>query len=464
MALLLLVEDEHLLRWALRGRLVRAGHSVHEAGTLREAEMRLHEMRPQVVLLDVNLPDGNGIDFLAAQREKLADSAVLVVTADGRVEDAVRAMKLGAVDFLSKPVDHEELLRLVDKATARNRDILEVEMSRRAREKQSQSKVIAESPGMREVLRLASTVAAAGSTTVLLHGETGAGKEVVARHIHAVSPRAHGQYQALNCAAIPEHLVESELFGYEKGAFTDAKGSRKGLFELADGGTVALDEIGELPLMLQSKLLRFLEERALRRLGATREISVDVRVIAMTNRSLHEEVSHGRFREDLYHRLNVFPIEIPPLRARRDDILPLACSFMRQFGAAMGKQFTTISPEMREQLMEHQWTGNVRELRNLIERAVILEEGDVLTGRFLPPRNAAPIAAMTPAGAAESPIVPLEELEFQAVQNALRVTKGNQSQAARLLQVSRDQLRYRVKRYRETGRLDDDLLCDDLPN
>lgn len=461
MALLLLVEDEQLLRWALRGRLVRAGHSVQEAGTVAEAELRLRECRPQVVLLDVHLPDGNGIEFLSTQREKLADSVVIVITADGSVEDAVRAMKLGATDFLAKPIDQEELLRLVDKATERHREVLEVEVSRRAREKQSHAKVIAESPSMVSVLKIAASVASAGSTTVLIHGETGAGKEVLARYIHAHSPRAAAPMQALNCAAIPEHLVESELFGYEKGAFTDAKSSRKGLFELADGGTVILDEIGEIPMTVQAKLLRFLEERSFRRLGGTREIQVDVRVIAMTNRALHQEVAKGRFRNDLYHRLNVFPIEIPPLRDRREDILPLAFSFMNQFGTALGKHFTEMSTELREKLMLHPWTGNVRELRNLIERAVILEEGAILTPRFLPIRND---AAPAHNGSREDPILPLEEVEFIMVQRALRAAHGNQSQAARLLQVSRDQLRYRVKRYRELGRLSADLVTEDVLN
>jgi len=457
MALLLLVEDEQLLRWALRGRLVRAGHSVQEAGTLAEAELRLRESRPQIVVLDVNLPDGNGIDFFSAQREKLADSAVIVVTADGSVEDAVRAMKLGAADFLSKPIDQEELLRLVDKAAQRHREGLEVEVSRRAREKQAGAKVIAQSPAMQNILKIAASVASAGSTTVLIHGETGTGKEVLARYIHANSLRATTPLQAMNCAAIPEHLVESELFGYEKGAFTDAKSSRKGLFELADGGTVILDEIGEIPMNVQAKLLRFLEERSFRRLGGTREIAVDVRVIAMTNRSLREEVAKGRFREDLYHRLHVFPIEIPPLRERREDILPLAFSFMRHFGMSLGKHFTEMSPELRDKLMSHPWTGNVRELRNLIERAVILEDGDVLTTRFLP-------APPLPSTMHEDTILPLEEVEFIMVQRALRAARGNQSQAARLLQVSRDQLRYRVKRYRELGRLSADLVTDDVLN
>lgn len=449
MARLLLVEDEQLLRWALRGRLVRAGHVVDEAATLAEAAVHLRQHRPQVVLLDIHLPDGNGIDFLSTENERLSESAVIVVTAEGRIEDAVRAMKLGAADFLAKPVDHNELLRIVDKVSARNRETLDAEVSRRAREKQAQGKVIAESSAMLEVLRLAATVAEAGSTTVLLQGETGTGKEVVARYIHQCSPRAKGALQALNCAALPEHLVESELFGYEKGAFTDAKTSRKGLFELADGGTVILDEIAGIPLAVQAKLLRFLEERTFRRLGGAREIGVDVRVIAMTNRSLRDEVAAGRFREDLYHRLHIFPIEIPPLRARREDILPLAVNFMKHFATGCGKHFEDLSAELREKLLAYPWSGNVRELRNVIERAVILERGDVLTARSVP----LDCAGMMDLQDAEQPILPLEEVEFRMVERALRAANGNQSQAARLLEVSRDQLRYRVKHYRQAGRL-----------
>lgn len=462
MASLLLVEDEQLLRWALRTKLVRAGHSVQEAAALHEAELLLSQHRPQIVLLDVNLPDGNGIDFLAAQRERLAESVVIVMTASGSVEDAVRAMKLGATDFLSKPVDHDELLALLDRAAARRREHLEAEVSRRAREKQSRARVIAEAPAMQETLRMALTVASASSTTVLIHGETGAGKEVLARYIHANSPRANAPLQALNCAAVPEHLVESELFGYEKGAFTDAKNARKGLFELADGGTVALDEIGEIPLALQAKLLRFLEERTFRRLGATREIAVDVRVLAMTNRSLKDEVAHGRFREDLYHRLHVFPIHIPPLRERLDDIVPLAFDFMKHFATSTGKHFTGLSDELKALLRAHPWPGNVRELRNVIERAVILEDSDVLTSRYVPRGDGAAVIPSAIAPSNENGVLPLEEVEFLMVQRALRVARGNQSRAARLLQVSRDQLRYRVKRYRETGRLPDDLVTDDL--
>jgi two-component system, NtrC family, response regulator AtoC len=460
MALLLLVEDERLLRWALHSRLQSAGHTVHDASTLAEAEEQLRRIRPQVVILDVNLPDGNGLDFLSAQKEKLADSSVIVVTADGSIADAVRAMKVGASDFLSKPVDQEELLRLVNAATVRQRERLEVEGSRRAREK-SKVRVVATSAAMKNVLAMADTVASAPSTTVLINGETGAGKEVVARYIHACSPRANAPLQALNCAALPENLVESELFGNEKGAFTDAKVARKGLFELADGGTVVLDEIGEIPLSLQAKLLRFLEERTLRRLGGSREITVDVRVLALTNRDLRTEVAQGRFREDLYYRLNVFPITIPPLRQRREDILPMALDFVRHFGSMCGRRYTALSPELEQRLLEHHWPGNVRELRNLMERAAIVEQEEIVTGQNL----AFDVSMHAPSGNGSSSIgdaiIPLEELELMMVQRALRAADGNQSKAARLLQVSRDQLRYRVKRYREMGRLSPELAGED---
>jgi two-component system, NtrC family, response regulator AtoC len=455
MALLLLVEDERLLRWALHSRLEKAGHFVDDAATLAAAEEHLKRRRPDVVLLDVNLPDGNGLDFLETQREKLAESGVIVFTADGRVEDAVRAMKLGAVDFLSKPVDHDELLLTITKATSLHRQRLDAEVSRRSRETQGRVSVVAESPAMKNALRLAETVARAGSTTILLEGETGAGKEVIARFVHASSPRASAPLQALNCAAVPEQLVESELFGHEKGAFTDAKNSRKGLFEIADGGTVVLDEIGEIPYPLQAKLLRFLEERTLRRLGGVREIAVDVRIIALTNRSLKDLVARGQFREDLYYRLHVFPIRVPALRERPEDVVPLALHFARHYGRTCGKRMEGLSPDLQERLTEYQWTGNVRELRNVIERAVILETGPVLAGSSIV--LGADVASAIEITRKEDPIIPLDQMEFTMVTRAVRAAGGNQSKASRLLEITRDQLRYRVKRYRDLGRWPADL-------
>jgi DNA-binding NtrC family response regulator len=349
-------------------------------------------------------------------------------------------MKLGAWDFLPKPIDQTELLRLVEQADASRRQTLEAEGSRRARERQTSVRIVAESEAMKNVLRLAETVAASGSTTVLINGETGVGKEVVARHIHATSPRANAPMHALKCTALPEHLVENELFGHDK---------RKGLFELADGGTVVLDEISEIPLTLQAKLLRFLEERTFRRLGGTREIAVDVRVLALTSRSLEQRVARSLFREDLFSRLNVFPLTVPPLRERRDDILPLALGFAVQYGAASGKRFTAVAPELQARLLAHPWSGNVRELRNVIERATILEPGPLLNGHSIALQEKIATFEATE----DEPIVPLDEVEFVMVRRALRAASGNQSKAARLLQVSRDQLRYRLKRYRDEGRM-----------
>ncbi|MGK2857917.1 MAG: sigma-54-dependent transcriptional regulator [Thermoanaerobaculia bacterium] len=452
MSLLLLVEDEALLRWALAKRLRNAGHVVHEAPTIAAADDHIRRHRPDIVLLDIHLPDGNGLNFLATNREALSESSVIVMTAEGTIDDAVRAMKLGAWDFLTKPVDQDELLRLIDKAGALRVQGLEAEGSRRLRDKQLQMNIVAESRAMKETLRLATKVASASGTTVLIHGETGAGKEVVARYIHAHSARADGPLQATNCAAIPEQLVESELFGYEKGAFTDAKTSRKGLFELAHGGTVVLDEIGEVPLAMQSKLLRFLEERSLRRVGGSREVPVDVRVLALTNRDLQEHIAAGRFRSDLYFRLNVFPIVVPPLRDRKDDILPLAKAFMAHSASSCGKKLRAIAPDFEQWLLGHDWPGNIRELKNLVERAVILESGDELTGESMTLVSAVPARA-----AAHGQIVPLDEIEHVMVVRAMLSAEGNQSKAARMLKVSRDQLRYRMKRYREEGRLPAEL-------
>jgi len=456
MALLLLVEDEPLLRWALAKRLRNAGHTVHEAPTVAVAEDHLRRHRPDLVLLDIHLPDGNGLDLLVSHKDAIAESTVIVMTAEGTIDDAVRAMKLGAWEFLTKPVDQDELLLLVEKAMALRGERLEAEGSRRSRDRQSGREIVAASPAMKQTLALAAKVASASATTVLIHGETGVGKEVVARYIHARSPRADGPLQALNCAAMPEQLVESELFGYEKGAFTDAKGTRKGLFELAHRGTVVLDEIGEVPPSLQSKLLRFLEERQLRRLGGSRDIPVDVRVLALTNRDLRNEIDSGRFRSDLFFRLNVFPIRVPPLRERPEDIIPLALAFMTQFAASCAKSFSGISPRFTDWMLGHEWTGNVRELRNTIERAVILETGDQLTGEELLISLA---GTPRPGGTGAEEIIPLDEVEHLMVTRALRAAEGNQSQAARILKVSRDQLRYRVKRYREEGRLPAELFA-----
>ena len=458
MAQILLVEDENLLRWAVMRRLEKAGHIVYSAATLAEAEDHLGRYRPDVVLLDINLPDGNGLDFLANQRENLSESIVVVVTAVDEVQQVVRAMRLGAWDFLHKPVEPEELLSLIERAQARQSERTEAEASRRGREALRGVKIIAESDAMRSVLALTDQVAASPATTVLIQGETGTGKELLARAIHDLSSRRQGTFVKLNCAALPETLAETELFGHERGAFTDAKAARKGLFELASGGAVILDEIDDLSLTLQAKLLRFLEERVLRRLGGAREIAVDVRVMALTNRPLEDSVTEGDFRRDLFYRFSMFPITIPPLRNRREDIEPLALHFLQQIGAAAGKTFSGFAPEVRARLLSYDWPGNVREVRNVVERAAILEPGGVVTTRFLNvPAAPGEEVVSSPQAPPATPalgegIMRVEEVEFVMVQRAMNACGGNQSRAARLLGISRYQLRYLLKRYRSQGR------------
>ena len=451
MAMILLVEDEQLLRWGMRRQLEQHGHVVAEAPTLGAAEAHLKDHRPDIVLLDLRLPDGNGLDFMAAQTQNLAESQVIVATASGQVDAAVRAMKLGAFDFLTKPVNEDELIALIGQALERQQERNAAERYRRQAESAGRLQVVAESAAMRAVLDLARTVAQSAAATVLIQGETGTGKEVLARYVHAHSTRSGGPLLAINCAALPEQLVESELFGHEKGAFTDAKAARKGLFELAQSGTLVLDEVGELPMTMQAKLLRVLEERSFRRVGGIREIFVDVRVLAVSNRDLAQAAAKGTFRPDLFHRLNVFPLQIPPLRQRRDDIVPLALAFVQQFAATAGKSFSGLAPELRERLVRYDWPGNVRELKNLMERASILEPGGLVTGRHLP-GNALGDDSPEVSSHESGPILPLDQVEYQLIRRAMESCDGNQSAAARLLGVSRDQLRYRLKRYREEGR------------
>ncbi len=463
MPLVLLVEDEGLLAWALKKQLELQGYAVLEAPTLAVAESHLARQRPDVVLLDINLPDGNGLEFLAQRREMLSESTIIVMTAVGEVQDAVRAMKLGAADFLTKPVEPPDLVRAMEKALDAQRDRLDAERSRREREGFVPEDVVAESPAMKQILEYAAMVAASPATIVLIEGATGTGKEVVARFVHARSSRAGGPRYVINCAALPSELVESELFGHERGAFTDAKATRRGAFELAHGGTLVFDEIGEMPFPLQAKLLRCLEERTIRRVGGAREIAVDVLVVAMTNRNLAERVEAGDFRRDLFYRLNVFPIRIPELKDRREDVLPLAHHFLRHFGAAVGRTFEGFAPSVQEALLSHDWPGNVRELRNLMERVALLEPPGIVAGRSLAlaslstARAAGPDGPPAPAPAPVAPdplagILPIDEMELLLVQRAMRASRGNQSAAARLLGVSRDQLRYRIVRYRSEGR------------
>ena len=459
MALILLVEDEKLLRWALEQQLLRAGHTVHAAADLAAAGEHLSARQPDVVLLDLGLPDGHGLDFYEVNRERLEGSVVIVMTALGQVEEAVRAMKLGALDFLTKPVNQAELVALVDGALDVRGDQLEAQAARQSREQHLAQTIIGESLAFREVVEVAEQVAASEVATILVHGESGAGKNVIARHIHGVSQRRARPILEVSCATIPENLLESELFGHEKGAFTDAKATKRGVFELAAAGTVVLDEIGELRLDLQAKLLHFLEERRFRRVGGTREIVVDVRVVALTNRDLQAMVRDKTFRSDLFYRLSVFPLMVPPLRQRPEDVLPLARHFLATLQPKLGRRFDGFDREVENLLLGYAWPGNVRELRNVVERAIVLERGPRISSRALvldwagspeagEPAAPPPLAAAAPASPPQpiSGIVPLDELEREMVARAMRVTGDNQTRAAELLGVTRDQLRYRLKK------------------
>jgi two-component system response regulator AtoC len=461
-----IVEDEKLLRWALGEKLKRAGHTVEPAGDLAEASQVLARQQPEVMLLDISLPDGNGLDFYENNLTQLEDTVVIVMTAAGQIEDAVRAMKLGALDFLTKPVEHDEMIALVNRSIAVRSDNLEAHAARQSRERELGQKLVGESPAFCKVLDLAKDVAQSKVESILIQGETGSGKNVLARQIHALSDRRQKPILEVSCAAIPEQLLESELLGHERGAFTDARATRRGAFELANGGTLVLDEIGELKIELQAKLLHVLEERRMRRVGGEREIVVDVRVIALTIRDLATMVREGTFRQDLFYRLNIFPITVPSLRERGADILPLATHHLKSLQAKFGRHFKGFTREAENQLLCYPWPGNVRELRNVIERAMILERSDRIqagalildslgqdpgtltvegaaapTAPMAPRTPVAPLAPRTPLG-----IVPLEQVEREMVARAMVATDGNQTRAAQLLGISRDQLRYRLKK------------------
>jgi len=449
MALILLVEDEELLRWSLVKRLEMQKHRVFAVANLVGATEHLGRHLPDLMILDLVLPDGHGLDFYQENRDRLSDTAVLIITAVGEINDAVRAMKLGAVDFLTKPIEHDELIRVVDRSLELRSRELEAERARDDQERRLSTEMVAESPQIRRTLEIATEAARSNVQMILIQGESGTGKNLLARHIHAAGDRHAKPLLEVSCAAIPEQLMESELFGHERGAFTDAKRNRRGTFELGNEGTVVLDEIGELKLELQSKLLHVLEERYFRRVGGSREIHVDVCVIALTNRDLRAMMRDRTLREDLFYRLNVFPITVPPLRARREDILPLAHHFLQVFQGKLGRDCGGISREAENLMIAYAWPGNVRELRNTIERALILEQGPELTCRSLLLEGAGEICSdeltadpeFLPAG-----IVPLEVVEREMVRRALEATGGNQSRAAELLGITRDQVRYRVKK------------------
>src|SRR4051812_17036989 len=379
----LLVEDKDSLRAMLRHALEAQGHTVLEARDEPEAVQQLRQTRPAVVLTDLKLPTGDGFGVLRAAKELDPELQVVVMTAYGSIQDAVTAMREGAMDFLAKPVDPDHLLLMVERAITQRRMLTDYFLLKQElAERRGAPKIIGEDPKLRQVSQQLHR-AAGTDTTVLLEGESGTGKELFARALHVLSPRNDGPFVAINCAAIPETLLETELFGHEKGAFTGAAARKPGKFELAHRGTLFLDEIGDLPLSLQAKILRALEEKRFERVGGTAPIQVDVRVVAATNRNLKAAVAARQFRDDLYFRLSVFPITIPALRERAADIRTLARYFIDKYSRDMNKTVMTLSPAAEEQMQQYPWPGNVRELQNCIERAVILTEGDTIQPHHL---------------------------------------------------------------------------------
>ena len=372
----LIVEDKESLRTMLRKSLEARGYGVDEAGDVYEARRRIHSQRYLAVLTDLRLPAGTGFEVLQAARDADVEAHVIVMTAFGTIEEAVRAMKEGAADFLTKPVDPEHLFVLLDRDAERRRLATEyVLLKDEYQRRYGLPRVLGDDPAWKETM-LAVQRAAPAEATVLLLGESGTGKELLSKALHQLSPRAKGPFVAINCAAIPEALLENELFGHEKGAFTGAAARKVGKAELAHHGTLFLDEIGDLPLSLQAKILRLVQEKQFERVGGLQTITVDVRVVAATNRDLRDAVARREFREDLFFRLSVFPVEIPPLRRRRGDIRLLAEAFLERYAREMGRRGLRLSDAAYQALQNHSWPGNVRELQNAIERAAILADGN----------------------------------------------------------------------------------------
>ena len=444
-AQILIVEDKDSLRTMLRHALERQGHGVLEARDQPEAVRLLQQAQPALVLSDLRLPEGDGFGVLRTAKEIDSDIPVIVMTAYGSIEDAVAAMKEGAMDFLAKPVDPDHLLLLVARALEQRRIVAEnLLLKEELAVRRGAPQLVGEDPSLRKVFAGLQR-AAATDTTVLLEGESGTGKELFARSLHALSPRTDAPFVAINCAAIPETLLETELFGHEKGAFTGAVARKPGKFEMAHRGTLFLDEIGDLPLALQAKILRALEEKRFERVGGTASVQVDVRLVAATNRGLRAAVAGRRFREDLYFRLSVFPITVPPLRDRPGDIPLLARHFVERFCRDMKKKPLVMSPAAMEQLQSYRWPGNVRELQNCIERAVILAEGEAIQPRHLNLSFAQPAAEEAPSpwtqldisgSLAEATRRITGELERVKIEDALREAGANKGRAAELLQIS----------------------------
>lgn len=491
----LIVDDEEMIRSMLKQVFNEWGYESFSVDNVSSAAAAYESFQPSIVLMDINLPDGSGLDALREIKSKYEDAVVIMFTSDVVVENTISALRGGAYDFIGKPINFEELQVTIRNGIETQALRKEVHIYRRERAKQFNfDQIVGQSAALHDVIQLARKVAQSGVSSVLVQGESGTGKDLIAKAIHYSSQRSEGPFVAINCAAIPANLIESELFGYEKGAFTDAKGRKEGLFEQAEGGTLLLDEIGELELGLQAKLLRVLEEGSFRRVGGLKDVPLDVRIVVATNRDLKTESEEGRFRLDLFYRFSVIQIDMPALRERGGDVIILANYYIAHFNKQFGKHILGLSPEVIDIFQRYRWPGNVRELRNVIERVMILEESDVITAKYLPrgfdkiealPEKTvtAPVqaevetelaqaaTASTVQGESLAPLLPveenilpvpqnnlavlpsggivLEELEMLLVKQALDRSGGNQTRAAELLGLSRDQLRYRLKKLEE---------------
>jgi len=463
----MVVDDERLVRWSLRQKCEEWGYRVIEADSGIPALKLAQQETPDLVLLDVRMPDLTGIEVLDQLKKNSDARAVIMITADPQLDDVKAALKLGAYDFVGKPIDFDELHVTIKNALEATSLRTEVQTLRsEIRRGAGYDSVVSVSSKMTELMNFVRKVAASEATTILIQGESGTGKDLIAKAIHYESSRQQKPFVAINCSAIPETLMEAELFGHEKGAFTDAKTMKKGLFEAADGGTLFLDEIGELSPLLQAKLLRVLEDQVIRRVGGIRDMQVDVRVIAASNRDLEKAVRENEFRQDLYYRLAIIAIFIPPLRDRKEDIMPLVDFFIDRYNRRFKKSIRGITEETRRLLATHNWPGNVRELKNTIERGMILEEEPLLRPLYLPfsvgesggrtvfersssadggetlPKGRALPRLYIPEGGTS-----LEEVEHAMVELAMRQANGNQTHAAKLLDISRDALRYKLKKF-----------------
>jgi two-component system, NtrC family, response regulator AtoC len=458
---ILIIDDEQLIRWSLEKHYSSLGYKVYTAENGEEGIKQFILYSPDVVFVDNKLPKMQGLEVISKLKSINEEAMIVFMTAYGSIETAVKAIKLGASEYVNKPFSFHEIDIVIEDIRHKLQINSELQLLRRQqKDTVTFEQIIAESPKMKEIIQLAKKIAATDTTTILLLGESGTGKDLFARAIHNASSRKDKPFVTINCSSLPDTLLESELFGHEQGAFTDAKKLKKGFFEIAEGGTVFLDEIGEVSQATQVKLLGVLENRIVRRLGGTSDIPVEIRIIAATNKDLKKSVEEKEFREDLYYRLKVFQINLPPLRDHKEDIPLLAKFFLYQFNAQFRKSISTIESSAIQVLNNYKWPGNVRELRNVIERAVILESNSALHVENLPgeiiilsdelrnsTKDPAIIHTVVKNAGHDDTAAFLYDMEKQAIINALEKVKYNQTKASRLLGITRDTLRYKMKKY-----------------